>query len=69
MTFPGGSEHEVWSFEPDKLGRQLPAPLLRPTEGQIFHGTVKPSKRVHTLPRQASNRIRETRAWATPPSR
>lgn len=49
MTFPDGSEHEVWSFEADKLGRQLPGSTLRLTEGQIFHGTVKPSKRVHTI--------------------
>jgi hypothetical protein len=49
LTFPDGSEHEVWSFESDKLGRQLPGPSLRLTEGQIFHGTVKPSKRVHTI--------------------
>ncbi|MDQ0867400.1 multicopper oxidase domain-containing protein [Arthrobacter globiformis] len=49
MPFPDGSEHEVWSFESDKLGRQLPGPSLRLTEGQIFHGTVKPGKRVHTI--------------------
>jgi FtsP/CotA-like multicopper oxidase with cupredoxin domain len=49
MTFPDGSEHEVWGFEADKRGRQLPASTLRLTEGQIFHGTVKPGKRVHTI--------------------
>jgi FtsP/CotA-like multicopper oxidase with cupredoxin domain len=49
LTFPDGSEHEVWSFEADKLGRQLPGSTLRLTEGQLFHGTVKPSKRVHTI--------------------
>jgi FtsP/CotA-like multicopper oxidase with cupredoxin domain len=49
LTFPDGSEHEVWSFESGKSGRGLPAPLVRLTEGQIFHGTVKPSKRVHTI--------------------
>jgi hypothetical protein len=49
LKFPDGAEHEIWSFENDKSGRQLPAPLVRVTEGQIFHATIKPSKKVHTV--------------------
>lgn len=49
LKFPGGSEHEIWSFEDGKSGRGLPGPLLRLTEGQLFHGTLKSSKKVHTL--------------------
>ena len=49
LRFPDGSEHEVWCFEDDKSGRQLPGPLVRITEGDIFHATIKPSKSVHTL--------------------
>ena len=49
LEFPDGSEHEVWSFENEKSGRQLPGPLVRVTEGQIFHATIKPSKKVHTI--------------------
>ena len=49
LKFPDGSEHEVWSFEAGDLGRQLPGSTLRLTEGQLFHGTVKPSKGVHTI--------------------
>jgi FtsP/CotA-like multicopper oxidase with cupredoxin domain len=49
LTFPDRSEHEVWSFETDNSGRGLPGPLVRLTEGQLFHATVKPSKKVHTI--------------------
>ncbi|WP_323961127.1 multicopper oxidase domain-containing protein [Arthrobacter sp. JZ12] len=49
LEFPDGAEYEVWSFENDKSGRQLPGPTVRITEGQIFHGTIKPSKNVHTV--------------------
>jgi FtsP/CotA-like multicopper oxidase with cupredoxin domain len=49
LDFPDGSEHEVWSFENDKSGRQLPGPVVRVMEGQIFHATIKPSKKVHTI--------------------
>lgn len=49
LTFPDGSEHEVWSFEAGDSGRALPGTLVRLTEGQLFHGTIKPSKAVHTL--------------------
>jgi FtsP/CotA-like multicopper oxidase with cupredoxin domain len=49
LEFPDGSEHEVWSFENEKSGRQLPGPLVRIIEGDIFHATIKPSKRVHTI--------------------
>lgn len=49
LDFPDGAEYEVWSFENDKSGRQLPGATVRVTEGDLFHGTVKPSKRVHTV--------------------
>lgn len=49
LRFPDGSEHDVWSFEDERSGRGLPGPLVRVTEGQVFHATVKPSKRVHTV--------------------
>ena len=49
LEFPDGAEHEVWSFAEDSKNRALPGPLVRVTEGQIFHGTIKPSKRVHTI--------------------
>lgn len=49
LTFPDGSEHEVWSFEAGESGRGLPGPVVRLTEGRVFHGTVKPSKKVHTI--------------------
>jgi hypothetical protein len=49
MDFPDGSEHEVWSFEGNDFGRQLPGTTVRLQEGQLFHGTVKPSKKVHTI--------------------
>jgi FtsP/CotA-like multicopper oxidase with cupredoxin domain len=49
MRFDDGAEHDIWSFENDRSGRALPAPLVRVTEGQVFHGTIKPSKRTHTI--------------------
>ena len=49
LRLPNGPEIEFWSFESGNSGRGLPAPLLRLTEGQVFHGTIKPSKRVHTI--------------------
>ncbi|MFL4476793.1 multicopper oxidase domain-containing protein [Paeniglutamicibacter sp. ORCA_105] len=49
LDFPDGSEHDVWSFENGKSGRALPGPLVRLIEGQLFHGTIKPSKKVHTI--------------------
>jgi FtsP/CotA-like multicopper oxidase with cupredoxin domain len=49
FTFPDGSEHEMWSFEGNKFGRQIPGTTVRMQEGQLFQGTVKPSKRVHTI--------------------
>jgi FtsP/CotA-like multicopper oxidase with cupredoxin domain len=49
MTFSDGAEFEMWTFESATSGRAFPAPLVRITEGQIFHGTIKPSKKVHTL--------------------
>ena len=49
LDFPDGSEHEVWSFEGNDFGRQLPGTTVRLQEGQLFHATVKPSKKVHTI--------------------
>ncbi|TFD58723.1 copper oxidase [Cryobacterium suzukii] len=49
MTFDDGAEHEIWAFETKDSGRVLPSPLLRMTEGEIFHATIHPSKRVHTV--------------------
>lgn len=49
LKVPNGPEIEFWSFEDERSGRGLPGPLLRLTEGQLFHGTVEPSKRVHTI--------------------
>jgi plastocyanin len=49
LKFPDGAEFEIWSFEDDTSGRRLPAPLVRVTEGDIVHGTIKPSKSHHTI--------------------
>jgi len=49
FRFPDGAEHEIWSFEDETSGRGFPAPLLRLTEGDVLHATVKPSKGAHTL--------------------
>ena len=49
LRLPDGPVLEFWSFEHGKSGRGLPGPLLRLTEGQMFHGTIKPSKKVHTV--------------------
>jgi FtsP/CotA-like multicopper oxidase with cupredoxin domain len=49
MKFDDGGEFEMWTFETEKSGRIFPAPLIRITEGQVFHGTIHPSKRVHTI--------------------
>jgi hypothetical protein len=49
LRIPNGPEIEFWSFESGESGRGLPAPLVRLTEGKLFHGTIKPSKRVHTI--------------------
>jgi FtsP/CotA-like multicopper oxidase with cupredoxin domain len=48
LTFPDGSEHEMWSFEGNKFGRQSPGPRAD-AGGPTVPGTVKPSKRVHTI--------------------
>ena len=49
MTFPDGSEHEMWTFT-DATGREgFPAPLLRAKEGQVVHVELRPSKRLHTI--------------------
>ncbi len=49
IRFPDGAEHEIWSFENDTSGRRLPAPLLRVTEGDVVHATIKPGKAHHTI--------------------
>jgi FtsP/CotA-like multicopper oxidase with cupredoxin domain len=49
MTFDDGAEHEIWAFETKTSGRVLPSALLRINEGKVFHATVHPSKRVHTI--------------------
>jgi FtsP/CotA-like multicopper oxidase with cupredoxin domain len=49
MTFDDGAEFEVWTFETDEVGRKFPGPLVRVTEGELFHGTLEASKRVHTI--------------------
>lgn len=49
MVFDDRGEFEMWTFETEDSGRIFPAPLVRVTEGDIFHGTVHPSKRVHTI--------------------
>ncbi|MCG2622905.1 multicopper oxidase domain-containing protein [Arthrobacter sp. I2-34] len=49
MVFDDRGEFEMWTFETEDSGRIFPAPLVRLTEGDVFHGTVHPSKRVHTI--------------------
>ena len=49
LDFPDKSEHEVWSFENETSDEGMPGPLVRVREGQVFHGTIEPSKRVHTI--------------------
>ncbi|EMY35307.1 Tat pathway signal sequence domain-containing protein [Arthrobacter crystallopoietes BAB-32] len=49
LDFPDKSEHEVWSFHDEESGEGFPGPSVRVREGQVFHGTIEPSKRVHTI--------------------
>jgi hypothetical protein len=49
MKFDDGGEFEMWTFESENSGRVFPAPLVRLVEGQLFQGTIKPGKRVHTV--------------------
>ena len=49
MRFPDGAEHLIWSFESPTSGRAFPAPLIRVTEGETVHATLKPSKGPHTI--------------------
>ncbi len=49
MKFDDGGRFEMWTFETETSGRVFPAPLVRMTEGQLFHGTMHASKRVHTI--------------------
>jgi len=49
MTFDDGARLEMWAFQTPTSGKVFPSPLLRVTEGEMFHGTVHPSKRVHTI--------------------
>jgi FtsP/CotA-like multicopper oxidase with cupredoxin domain len=49
LRFPDGVEAEIWSFEDERSGRCLPAPLIRAREGDVVHVTLKPSKGAHTI--------------------
>ncbi len=49
LQMPDGQEIRFWGFEDDTSGRRLPSPLIRATEGEIVHVTLKSSKRVHTI--------------------
>lgn len=49
MTFDDGAEHEIWAFRTPTSGKVFPSPLLRINEGKMFHATVHPAKRVHTI--------------------
>lgn len=49
LRFPDGAEHDMWSFESETSGRRFPAPVIRFTEEDLVHVTLKPSKRVHTV--------------------
>ncbi len=49
MTFDDGAQHEMWAFETPTSGKVFPSPLLRIEEGKMFHATVHPSKKVHTI--------------------
>lgn len=49
VTFDDGAEHEIWAFETPTSGRVFPSALVRVTEGEMFHATVHPSKKVHTI--------------------
>ncbi len=53
LEMPDGREIEFWGFE-DRINRAeedviRPSSLIRATEGDIVHVTVKPSKRQHTI--------------------
>lgn len=49
MTFDDGAEHEIWAFESETSGRVFPSAMLRITEGEMFHATIRPAKKVHTI--------------------
>jgi hypothetical protein len=49
LRFPDGFETEIWSFEDERSGRVLPAPLTRALEGELVQVKLEPSKRVHTI--------------------
>ena len=49
LSFDDGAVFEMWSFESATSGRGFPGPLLRPTEGEIFHAQVTPSMGPHTV--------------------
>ncbi|MBO1269108.1 multicopper oxidase domain-containing protein, partial [Arthrobacter cavernae] len=49
MKFDDGGNFEIWAFESKTSGRKFPAPLVRVTEGQTFHSTLSPGKKVHTI--------------------
>jgi FtsP/CotA-like multicopper oxidase with cupredoxin domain len=49
MTFPDGSEHEMWAFTDDSGGQGFPSTPVRVREGQVVHVELRPSKRAHTI--------------------
>ncbi len=49
FRFPDGAEHEIWSFDDDTVDKRFPGPLVRATEGDIVHATIKPIKAHHTI--------------------
>ena len=69
MTFPDGSEHEMWTFT-DAAGHQnFPAPLVRAREGQVVHVELRPSKRRTRSTGTGSSRIPATTGSGTRRSR
>ena len=49
VNAPDGRRIRYWSFDDGSGRRRLTSPLIRVTEGDIVHVTVKSSKRVHTI--------------------
>jgi FtsP/CotA-like multicopper oxidase with cupredoxin domain len=49
LTAPDGKKIRFWSFEDERGGKPIPAPLMRVTEGDVVHVEMKASKKVHTI--------------------